>query len=302
MHQSQEFAVTTFYRFHPLTNERIKELQKELQDFGDKLELGGSILISTEGVNSTIAGSASAIASIKQFLDQTPEFSKMEYKDSYCARMPFRRYKVQHREELISFRQGRLVPEEELNHHISPERWHELLQQDVTILDTRNKYETRIGTFRGAIDPDIDTFEEFVDFLDSKDLPKDKITLIFCTGGIRCEKAILEMQDRGFDKVYQLQGGILKYMEEYQEESLFDGECFVFDHRVSVDKDLKPSQRYHLCPHCSDPTDVKISCNHCHKEGFVCHSCQRRGENYVTCCKPCRSYYEGQKHRNKQPS
>lgn len=158
------------------------------------------------------------------------------------------------------------------------------------LLDTRNVYETAIGKFRGAVDPKLQKFSEFSDFVTASDIPKNKKVLMYCTGGIRCEKASLEMQRLGFEDVYQLSGGILKYLEEFP-DGPFEGECFVFDHRVAVDKNLRPSKQYKLCPHCGNPGDKSISCRKCGAQAIICDGCANN-EYKVSCSKNCAHHLE----------
>lgn len=228
-----------------------------------------------------------AVTRFRQVLESRPELAGMEYKDSYCEKNPFPRWKVELKGQVIQY-MDKFRPKGEHN-HLSAAEWHALLKSDeeITVLDTRNRYETKVGTFRNAIDPEIDKFTEFTDYLDGCDLPKDRTTLIFCTGGIRCEKAILDMEERGFEKVYQLEGGILKYLEEFPDEE-FQGECFVFDRRVAVDQNLDPSKQYWLCPHCGDPGQVEVNCAQCGETARICAKCEAEKP---TCSKNCQYHY-----------
>lgn len=266
---SDQVVVTAFYKFAPLADAR-RLLAEQLREI---LGLKGLVILAPEGINGMAAGEAGDVEELKESLRSHPLLADLEFKDSYCRENPFPKWKVELKDQTIRYKEG-FRPQESHHNHLSPSQWKALMEgeEPVTVLDTRNYYETRVGTFRGALDPKIDSFEEFADYLDRCDLPKDRKTLIFCTGGIRCEKAILDMEERGFEHVYQLQGGILKYLEEYPNEQ-FEGECFVFDSRVAVDQELAPSQRYALCPHCGDPGDREITCAHCGHTGQTCDNC-----------------------------
>jgi UPF0176 protein len=181
-----------------------------------------------------------------------------------------------------------LVPSEGVNHHLSPAEWNQVLktENDFVMIDTRNWYETQIGTFKGALDPKTEQFTEFPEFVEKQKIPQDKKMLIFCTGGIRCEKGILELQRRGYKNVYQLEGGILNYLKEYPNDQ-FEGECFVFDHRVALDQNLQPSTKYGLCPHCGQPSEIKIDCLRCDSEELICVDCAKLEFKKDTCSKNC---------------
>lgn len=276
--------VTSFYKFTDLSTER-DALQAELLEL---TEVKGLVLLAPEGINGMAAGSASAVAELRQKLAAVPGLESLDYKDSYCDEMPFDRWKVEQKNTLILYK-GQFSPAGS-HRHLSPQEWHRLLQSDqpITVLDTRNRYETRVGKFKQAIDPEIEAFTEFADYLDHCDLPKDQTTLIYCTGGIRCERAILDMEERGFTNVYQLEGGILRYLEEFPNQE-FDGECFVFDKRVAVDQRLEPSTTYWLCPHCGDPGRASTQCRHCRSEARLCDDCLPAKP---TCSKDCQNRWE----------
>jgi UPF0176 protein len=159
------------------------------------------------------------------------------------------------------------------------------------MIDTRNWYEYKIGTFQGALNPDIEKFTDFPEYIEKQGISKDKKMLIFCTGGIRCEKGILELQQQGYEKVYQLEGGILNYLAQYPRDE-FKGECFVFDHRVAVDQNLSPSKNYVLCPHCGQPGDTSIVCKRCDHEDKICESCAQLTYKKETCSKNCAHQWE----------
>jgi UPF0176 protein len=212
-------------------------------------------------------------------------------KESSSTTPPFKRFKVKTREEIVTLGKPDILPLSSADTHLSPEEWHQaLLDEDVIVIDTRNWYETKLGKFKKAIDPELDEFQQWPEYLQKSELPKDKKILIYCTGGIRCEKAIVEMHNQGFENVYQLEGGILNYLQKYPEQS-FEGECFVFDHRVAVDQNLQPSQKYKMCPHCGQPGETVISCLECESKAIVCEAC-RKEKAQNTCSKNCAYHYQ----------
>jgi UPF0176 protein len=175
--------------------------------------------------------------------------------------------------------------------HLSPSQWREAMQDpEALLVDTRNWYEYEIGTFRGALNPKIEQFTEFPEYAE-KNLPKDKRLLIFCTGGIRCEKGIFELQQRGFNNVQQLQGGILKFLEEFPDDA-FEGECFVFDQRVAVQQNLQPTETYKFCPHCGQPAKNLIPCARCDQHQKLCDLCLKLEFEGQTCSKNCAHHFQ----------
>jgi UPF0176 protein len=186
------------------------------------------------------------------------------FKDSTAPRAVFGKWSVKRKPELITFKQEGVAPAGKRN-HLAPSAWKAMLSRDdVVVLDTRNTYESAIGTFRDAVAPDIRHFSEFPDAVRAAGIPKDKTVLLYCTGGIRCEKAVIAMEQQGYRNVYQLEGGILAYLEQFPDDA-FDGECFVFDERVAVDQRLQPSNTYRLCAECGDPAASDV-CGKCADE------------------------------------
>lgn len=287
-------AITAFYKFIDLPEEELETIQQELLQFGQDTELCGLTLLAHEGINGTIAGPKAAIEAWEAEL--TRRFGEITFKRSQADTQPFKRWFVKIRQTIVNL--GQPVSPNGKHNHISPEEWDNMLQQDdVVVIDTRNDYEVAIGKFEGAIDPNIKTFQEFPEYVKNANIPKDKKVLMYCTGGIRCEKAIFEMEKQGYEHVYQLDGGILRYLQE-RPEGTFKGECFVFDHRVAVNKDLKPSEQYALCPHTGDPADTKISCKFCGETAKVHNSCVSVPE-LNSCSKNCAHHLKiGSKHRN----
>ncbi len=293
MNQSvHSYYISTFYHFFPLSE--LETVKTELKAIAEKHKTLGLIVIGPEGFNSTVsAESAENLAAFKESLQKHYGITISNFKDSFSDVPPFRRFSVKVREEIVTAGIPGRSPEPGINHHLSAEEWDRVLknEKNFALIDTRNWYEYKIGTFKGAINPNIEKFTEFPAFFESQQIPKDKKILIFCTGGIRCEKGILELQDKGYKNVFQLDGGILKYMEEKPRQE-FEGECFVFDNRVAVDADLKPSTKYKLCPHCGQPAHIKIECKRCDTEALLCEPCLELEWKKDTCSKNCAYQYE----------
>lgn len=280
---NQPFTITAFYKFLDIEEAELASVRSELQRMGYKFRLQGLTLIATEGVNGTVASSAAGIDEFKQYL-QT-RFGKITFKDSYSDFRPFKRWLVKIRDEIVAIKDKSISPDGDRN-HLPPEAWHQVLsEEDVVLIDTRNICETDIGMFKGAIDPRLNSFGEFPEWVRKCGIPKDKKVLMYCTGGIRCEKALISMEREGYENVYQLKGGILDYLAQYP-EGYWEGECFVFDGRVAVDNQLAPSQRYKFCPHCGDPGDLQSECAICNTETVICKRCLEQPDRN-TCSKNC---------------
>lgn len=290
----RKHLVTTFYKFFSQSKEELEELRTQLLKKGEALNLKGLLLIGTEGVNATVCGLEQEMMEFKSFLQDRFK-QELTFKDSWSNGNPFWRWKVKIRKEIVTIGAPGLAPNSEKNNHLSPEDWHKAVKEEnVVVIDTRNTYETDIGKFKTALDPKINDFQEFSEFMKSSNIEKHKEVLIYCTGGIRCEKAILDLNNQGYENVYQLDGGILNYLKKYPNEE-FEGECFVFDHRVSVDQNLNPSQRYSLCPHCGNPGDQLIECIQCCQNHIVCKHCLSQEEEKPTvrtCSKNCSYHYK----------
>ena len=267
------WKIAALYRFVALEN--LPELQAEIRSVCDENNICGTLLIAPEGINGTIAGQGDAIENIVNFLDQKAGIKQGELKYSHAEEKPFRRIKVRLKKEIITMKAPEADPTKNVGTYVMPENWNDLINDpDVTLIDTRNTYETAVGIFKGAIDPKIETFTEFKDYVhNNMDPGKQKKVAMFCTGGIRCEKASSYMLAHGFEEVYHLKGGILKYLEEIPaENSQWEGDCFVFDRRVAVGQDLEESP-YQICYGCrfpltpedlqADSYEKGVSCPHC---------------------------------------
>lgn len=282
-----EFAVSAFYHFTRIAPEQLEGVREQFEGLAESTGLKGLIVLGGEGINATIAGTDEAVQEFHSLLRRI--FPNADYtpKESRAAKIPFARFKVDVRPEIITTKDLSISSEESRGTHLTPREWHEMIANDpdVVLVDTRNDYETEVGVFQGAIDPQIKKFSDFQRYVEEQGLPKDKKLFLYCTGGIRCEKAVPEVKRLGYDDVYQLEGGILRYLEEYP-NGFFKGECFVFDHRVAVDSNLQPSKTYKLCPHCGNPAKEAIACVKCGKDTVVCHRCVDREER-KTCSKNC---------------
>lgn len=232
--------VVTFYRFVHLPDYR--ELREKIREVCRREGILGTILLAEEGVNATISGSDGALESLFDYFDQDERLRKMRRKVSPTgSRRPFKRLKVRLKREIVTMGAPEVDPTRNVGTYVPPSRWEELLSDpSVTVVDTRNLYESAIGSFRGARIPGILRFRDFPGWAEENlDPDRDRKVALFCTGGIRCEKATSYLLSRGFDEVYHLEGGILSYLALGTEDSTWEGECFVFDNRVSVDPALE---------------------------------------------------------------
>ncbi|MGB0907567.1 MAG: rhodanese-related sulfurtransferase [Maricaulaceae bacterium] len=268
-----DYCVAALYHFTRLSD--YAALKEPLQNMCDHLGLTGTILLAREGINGTIAGSDAAIEQIIAFLKADPRLSELDFKTSRAAERPFYRMKVRLKKEIVTLGVDGVDPTETVGTYVNPEDWNDIISDpDVVLIDTRNDYEVEIGTFKGAINPETDTFREFPQWVeDNKDKLKKPKVAMFCTGGIRCEKASSFMLQNGYDEVFHLKGGILKYLETQPEEkSLWDGACFVFDQRVAVEHGLKESH-YDQCYACRYPITEEDKSHAHYVKGVSCHRC-----------------------------
>lgn len=281
--------VTSFYRFISLSDSQVEELKLKLERFASESELLGLCLLGNEGINATLSGPPSALASVKILLNESLAVSDLVYKDSVALKHPFHVFRIKIKNEIVTMGKPGFAPASPKNNHLTPEEWHEAIQDpNALILDTRNDYEVEIGKFKGAKDLKIKEFRDFPEALTTDPatmaVAKDTPVLMYCTGGIRCEKAIMEMNAQGFSNVRQLDGGILNYLEKFPDQG-FEGECFVFDYRVAVDQQLQPTTKFKLCPHCGQPANKPISCVKCGTQVEICNHCV--DQFAVTCSKNC---------------
>ncbi|MGN6549266.1 MAG: oxygen-dependent tRNA uridine(34) hydroxylase TrhO [Pararhizobium sp.] len=270
------FLVAALYRFARL--ERCADLRAPLLALCNRLGVRGTLLLASEGINGTIAGTDEAIRAVLAHLRDQPELAGLEHKESRAAEMPFLRMKVRLKKEIVTMGVPDLDPENAAGTYVAPRDWNALIADPETIVvDTRNAYEVAIGSFRGAVDPGTRSFRDFPAWArSSPEMKKARKIAMFCTGGIRCEKATAFLKAEGFENVFHLKGGILRYLEEVPgEESLWEGACFVFDERVSMTHGLAEGG-HALCRACRRPLaeadrlsplcEEGVSCPHCHEE------------------------------------
>ncbi len=278
-----EVAISAFYKFVEIKD--CKSLQASLKDVMLANEVKGTIIVSPEGINGTISGRADALARVMSFIRSDERFADLEDKISYNNEYPFERTKVKVKKEVIPL--GAPVnPSKAVGIYVEPEEWDSLIEDPETIvIDTRNKYEVELGTFKGAVNPDTNKFNELPEYVAKNlDPKKHRKIAMFCTGGIRCEKFSSYLVELGYENVYHLKGGILKYLEKIpQEKGSWEGDCYVFDERIGVGYGLKP-------------TDSPMSCRECGKhlytkdrlqDGFMiygrCRECAKQSYSESTC-------------------
>jgi UPF0176 protein len=263
--------VAAFYKFTPLDNPH--NIVDKINQLPEKYSISGTLIIANEGINATIAGAELEIDAFLVALQLL--IGSLQPKYSFCEQAPFHRFKVKLKNEIVTFGDSSINPNKQVGTYVPPNQWNDLIEQDeVLLVDTRNQYETKIGYFKGSEDPKINNFLEFKTYLDQriKTEPIEKIAM-YCTGGIRCEKSTSYALKKGIKAVYHLEGGILNYFDKIaQQDSLWEGECFVFDHRVSVNQNLMRGD-YLLCHACGDPISV-VEQQHPHYEvGVSCIAC-----------------------------
>jgi len=269
-----KFLVAAFYKFVSLPDYRT--VRETLLRRCEELGLLGSILLAEEGINGTISGTEENVRRLFDELKADERLVDLHYKESWSDEQPFYRMKVRLKKEIVSLGVEGVDPNQAVGEYVAPQDWNALIsRQDVRVIDTRNHYEFNLGSFKGAEDPDTATFRDFPEWADEHlDSETDQQVAMFCTGGIRCEKATSYLLGLGFKSVYHLDGGILNYLETVpKEESLWQGDCFVFDNRVTVDHDLQEGD-FEVCPACRMPLTVEdresplfelhVSCPRCH--------------------------------------
>ncbi|MEX0955082.1 MAG: rhodanese-related sulfurtransferase [Rhizobiaceae bacterium] len=267
------FAVAAFYRFARLDDPAA--LRDRLRDCAKAEELRGTILVALEGVNGTIAGSREGIDRIFTLMRAEPGLADIDVKFSTAATMPFHRMKVRLKKEIVTMGVADLDAATEAGEHVAPQDWNALVSDpDTVVIDTRNSYETAIGTFSGAIDPQTESFSAFPRWAEENfDRLKGRRVAMFCTGGIRCEKASAYLKRIGVGEVFHLKGGILKYLEEVPaSDSLWNGECFVFDERVGIRHGLERGDAT-LCRACRHPLTAADRLSELFQDGVCCPHC-----------------------------
>ncbi|MCH8476165.1 MAG: rhodanese-related sulfurtransferase [Opitutales bacterium] len=242
MKPTDRFGIAAFYCFADLPD--ADDWAERLRSEGEAHDLKGTFIIATEGINGTVAAEKDSLEAFLRNLTQEPRFAKGSLKRSYAEFNPFPKYKVKRKKEIVSFRQPEADPRAKVGHYVKPAEWNHLVTDpEVVLVDTRNDYEVEVGKFKGAVNPQTQNFTQFAQWVkENLDPTKNHKVAMYCTGGIRCEKATAYLLTEGFREVYHLEGGILNYLAQVPaEKSCWEGDCFVFDDRVAVDHQLRPT-------------------------------------------------------------
>tara|TARA_Y100001970_G_scaffold283221_1_gene397836 strand:+ start:529 stop:1455 length:927 start_codon:yes stop_codon:yes gene_type:complete len=272
------FSIITFYQFKK--NLEVINIQKKIKSFCAFHKIRGTILLAKEGINGTVAGLEKSIILFSKELEDIG-FSKLEKKKSHYNYMPFNRLKVKIKKEIVTFDNFNLEADNKKGKYIHSKKWNSIIEdEDTLLLDVRNNFEVEMGSFKRAINPNTKKFSEFKKYIDNKlSKNKSKKIAIYCTGGIRCEKASAYMLKKGFKNIFQLKGGILKYLNDVSNKnSKWNGECFVFDNRVSVKNEMKTGT-YELCHACRYPISKKERKSNNYKKGISCPKCYGKISN-----------------------
>ncbi|WP_348720486.1 rhodanese-related sulfurtransferase [uncultured Alcanivorax sp.] len=271
--RSDSIVVAALYKFVRLGD--YEQLREPLLALMLAQDVRGTLLLANEGINGTIAGPRAGIDTVLGWLREDPRLADLEHKESFHDAHPFLRTKVKLKKEIVTMGVEGIDPNRTVGTYLSPQEWNAVISDPETLLiDTRNDYEVEVGTFKGAINPETRTFREFPEYVkETLDPARHKKVAMFCTGGIRCEKSTAYLKEQGFEEVYHLKGGILKYLEEMpKEESLWEGECFVFDERVTVDHDLNPGE-FDQCHACRRPISEEEKASEKFQLGVSCPKC-----------------------------
>lgn len=271
--KAMSIVVSAMYKFVLLTD--YERLRTPLISLMQQYKIHGTLLLAREGINGTVAGSRESIQALYQWLASQPNLKDIHYKESYVDTPPFKRAKVKLKKEIVTMGVEGIDPTQTVGTYVKPKDWNALISdEEVTLIDTRNDYEVGIGSFKKAINPKTNTFREFPSFAKQNlDPKKHKKIAMFCTGGIRCEKSTAYLKSEGFEEVYHLEGGVLKYLEEIpSQESLWEGECFVFDDRVAVDDNLEKGS-YDQCHACRFPITQEDKQSTHYQAGVSCPRC-----------------------------
>jgi len=266
-------VVAALYRFAEFPE--FETWRQPLLDLMLENEVRGTLLLAAEGINGTIAGSRAGVDTVLDWLRADQRFAGLEAKESFVDENPFYRTKVKLKKEIVTMGVEDIDPKQIVGTYVQPQDWNELIADpEVLLLDTRNQYEVEIGTFENAVNPQTTSFREFPEYVARHlDPTKHKKVAMFCTGGIRCEKSTAYLKQQGFEEVYHLQGGILKYLEEVPEaETRWQGECFVFDNRVTVNHKLERGN-YDQCHACRMPITEADKESEFYEKGVSCHHC-----------------------------
>ncbi|MDT8370450.1 MAG: rhodanese-related sulfurtransferase [Gammaproteobacteria bacterium] len=271
-----KFVVCALYKFVSLDN--FQEIKQPLLDFMLDNHVRGTLLLAQEGINGTVAGYRESIDALLMYLRKDERLAELSYKESYTDDMPFLRTRVKLKKEIVTMGVEGIDPKRVVGTYVKPKDWNALISDpDVILVDTRNDYEVQVGTFKDAINPQTESFREFPHYVKQHlDPNKNKKVAMFCTGGIRCEKSTAYLKQQGFEEVYHLEGGILKYLEEVPEQqTLWQGECFVFDERVTVNHSLEKGN-YDQCNACRMPITEQDKLSEHYQHGVSCPHCYNR--------------------------
>ena len=294
----EKLSVCTFYHYQKIHPSQLSKIKKELLESSEAESIRGLVLLSSEGINATLTG---LYFQLEKFVSLIQEKTGIVLRARWQITpvWGFKKLRIKIKNEIVNTGKKELeVPSPKT--HLSPVQWKEIMESGSRffILDVRNDYEVNIGKFKEAYHLNLKRFKDFSEKLKSHQIPKDTHVLIYCTGGVRCEKALTEMKNQGFTKVSLLKGGILNFLAQFP-NTHFKGDLFVFDHRVSLNQNLSPSGEYNLCPHCGQPGNKEIQCEHCQKPCRVCFSCFEQKNEYRTCSKNC-SYHFKNGHKCKK--
>jgi UPF0176 protein len=270
---STQYVTCALYKFVALPN--YGSIRHPLLKLMTDNQVYGTLLLAAEGINGTVSSTREGIDAVLNWLNQQPGLENIDTKESFDTEIPFYRTKVKLKKEIVTMGVEGIDPRQVVGTYVKPQDWNDLISDpEVLVVDTRNDYEVEIGTFKHAVDPKTTSFREFPEWANKNiDRAKTKKIAMFCTGGIRCEKSTAYMKEQGYEEVYHLEGGILKYLEEVpKDQSLWQGECFVFDNRVAVDQDLKRGS-YDQCHACRMPITEQEKTLQTYQEGLSCHHC-----------------------------
>jgi len=266
-------VVCALYKF--VTLENFQSLRQPLHDVMETNQVRGTLLLANEGINGTIAGNRTGIDKVLTWLRTDNRLADIDTKESFTDTLPFNRTKVKLKKEIVTLGIEGIDPKRVVGTYVEPSNWNQLISDpEVILIDTRNDYEYQVGTFKNAINPNTESFREFPAYVSKHlDPEKHKKVAMFCTGGIRCEKSTAFLKEQGFEEVYHLKGGILKYLEKVPaDETLWEGECFVFDERVTVNLQLEKGQ-YDQCNACRLPITEADKASPHYEKGVSCPHC-----------------------------
>lgn len=267
------YLIAAFYQFADFPE--FDTWREPLRAVGEANDVRGSVLLASEGINGTVAGPRAGVETFLAYVRKDGRFTTMPHKESFADVQPFGRMRVRLKPEIVKLGIDTVDPLAEVGEYVEPEAWNDLISDpDVILIDTRNDFEVQLGSFKGAINPHTEAFNHFPDFATEQlDKEKHKKVAMFCTGGIRCEKATAYLLQQGFENVYHLKGGILNYLAQVPEsDSMWQGECFVFDDRVTVNHQLEPKY-VELCYACQTPISDTIKASPHYLRGVHCPNC-----------------------------